>query len=408
MPRNDKIPGENRSLKLAARVTPLVILALLVMAIVFFKERMLYIDAPHMLFRIINDGNLHIEEHRYGSFISQFFPWLGVRLHLPLKGLMIAYSAGFYLFYLAVGLLLVYQYRNYGLAILLGLYLTLFVSDTFYWPNNEVHQGIAWLLLAFAVCWSATVRNWHLLVRLSLFSGLFFLAIWTHPLVMLAAIYLWFFNVIGNDDLPFTKMQVILFSIVLTALSFIKFYQGMHHGYDSSKIEILTSFDIHRLKNIFSSPQFHFFIKGCITRYLLFSGLFLAGLTVLLADKKYLLFAWTVLFAGGYLFLMCVTYWDFTLRSFMESEYMPLVIICSAPFVYYVLPKMKPKPALAILVLVYLFRLIFIIMAAPPFTARIVLMDKMNEKMKQKNLTKVIITTPLPPGLNARKLKPKF
>ncbi len=388
-------------MKLVARATQLVILALLVMAIFFFKERMLYIDAPHMLFRIINDGQFHIEEHRYGSFISQLFPWLGVRLHVPLEGLMILYSIGFYTFYLAVGLLLVYKYKNYGLAILLGLYLTLFVSDTYYWPNNEVHQGIEWMLLAFAVNWSAAEKKLPFVVQLLLFLGLFFLAIWTHPLVILAAVYLWFFYLIGKQDLPFTKVQVILSSIILVAFSFVKFYQGMHHGYDSSKIEALTTFDIHQLKHIFSSPQFHFFVKGCVTRYWIFSLLSVAGLIGLLADKKYLLFTWTVLFAAGYLFLMCATYWDFTLRSFIESEYMPLVIVCCAPFVYYVLPKMKPKPAIGLIAIVYLVRIAYIIGAAGLFTNRVALLDRMNEKMKQKNLTKVVITKPLPPGIDS-------
>ncbi len=401
MPGNDHIPTENATMKLAARATLPAILVLLVMAVVFFKERMLYIDAPHMLFRIINDGHIHIEEHRYGSFISQFFPWLGVRLHLPLRSLMMFYSTGFYVFYLAVGLLLVYKYRNYGLAILLGLYLTVFVSDTYYWPNNEVHQGIAWLLLAFAVCLSARAQRLPLPVQVLLFSALFFLAIWTHPLVMLAAVYLWFFYIAGGQVSALTKHQAILFSVILVGLSIVKFYQGMHHGYDSSKIETLTGFDFHRLKAIFTSPQFHFFVKGCTTRYFFLPVLFLAGLAGLLLDKKYLLFVWTVLFSAGYLFLTCATYWDFTLRSFMESEYMPLVIICCAPFVYYVLPKMKPAVGLTVLGLVYLLRLVFIIMAAAPFTNRVELLDSMNEKMKQKNLTKIIITKPLPPGIDS-------
>ena len=401
MPVNDNIPIENASLKVAARATPLVILALLVMAVVFFRERMLYIDAPHMLFRIINDGHMHIEEHRYGSFISQLFPWLAIRLHLPLIGVMMAYSTGFYIFYMVVALLLVYKYRNYGLAILLGLYFTVFVSDTYYWPNNEVHQGIAWLLLAFAVCLSEGVRSRPFPVQLLLFSGLFFLAIWTHPLVMLAAIYLWFFYIIGGNATVFTKQQTLLFSIILVVLSFAKFYQGMHHGYDSGKIETLTDFDLHRLKYIFTSPQFRFFIKGCATRYFLFTALFLAGLVGMLAEKKYLLFAWTILFVAGYLFLTCATYWNFTLRSFMESEYMPLVIICTAPFVYYVLPKVKPGAAVTGLGLVYALRLVFIVIAAAPFSNRVVLLDRMNEKMKQKDLTKMVVTLPLPAGIDS-------
>ncbi len=387
-------------MKLAAHVTLPVMLALLVISILFFKERMLYIDAPHMLFRIINDGHMHIEEHRYGSFISQFFPWLGVRLHLPLKGLMIFYSTGFYLFYLAVGLLLVYKYMDYGLAVLLGLYFTVFVTDTYYWPNNEVHQGITWLVLAFAVCRSTAMRKQNLWIQLLLFTGFFFLAIWTHPLVMLAAVYLWFFYVANGQVSSFSKHQVVLFSCILVLLSVLKFCQGLHHNYDGSKIEILTGFDIHRLKNIFTSPQFHFFINGCIFHYQIFTALFIAGLVGLLINKKYILFAWTVVFVAGYLFLMCATYWDFTLRSFMESEYMPMVIICCTPFVYHVLPKMKPGVSVSIIFLVYLLRIGFIFMAAAPFTNRVALLARMNEKMRQKNLTKIVITKPLPPTVD--------
>ncbi len=395
------MPVVNSPMKAAALITPLVLLVLLVMSLIFFKERMLYIDAPHMLFRIINDGRFHIEEHRYGSFISQLFPWIGIRLHIPLMGLMILYSAGFYIFYLSVALLLVYKFRNYGLAILLGLYFTLFVSDTYYWPNNEVHQGIAWLTFTFGVNYFAAERRWPFPVRLVLFFGSFFLSIWTHPLVMLAAVYLWFFYVADRKLFSSTRVQMVLFSVILIVLAGVKFYQGMQHGYDSSKIEVLTGFDIHRLRSIFSSPQFRFFKDGISGRYLLFSVLFITGLISLLANKRYLLFAWTILFATGYVALICVTYWDFTLRSFMESEYMPLVIICCAPFVYYVIPMMRPKLCVAAIAVVYFIRIAFIVVAAGPFSNRVAMMERINEKMKQKQLTKVIITSPFPPIIDS-------
>ncbi len=58
--------------------------ALLLLSLVFYRERMLFIDAPHILFRISNNGALQITEHRYGSFITQLFPLAGSWLHLPL------------------------------------------------------------------------------------------------------------------------------------------------------------------------------------------------------------------------------------------------------------------------------------------------------------------------------------
>ena len=395
MPLENHIPAKN-VLKYVAGVTPGLLFVLLVWAAMFYKERILYIDAPHILFRIINDGHFWIEEHRYGSFISQVLPLIGSKLHLPLPWLMIAYSIGFYLFYLAVSLILVYRYKNYPLAILLGLYFTLFVSDTYYWPNNEVHQGITWLLLVFAINFSVAAKTKQLLTTSLLFTVSFFFAIWTHPLVMLAAVYLWFFYMADKVNWPYTKVQSVIFSIILLLLSYIKFYQAQHHGYDSGKVEMITQFQFKKIKTILTSPQLHFFMHSCIHQYKFFSLLFIAGLAGLFYEKKYLLLIWTLLFACGYLVLTCITFWDVILREYLESEYMPLVIICCAPFVYYIIPKMNARLGVGLFVFIYLIRLANIYNAATPYTNRVAIMDKINEKMKEKNFTKVIIPEPVP------------
>ena len=395
MTKGNQVQGKNNALKYVALATPVLVFLLLVGAFLFYKERMLYIDAPHVLFRIINDGHFWIEERRYGSFISQVLPLLGSKLHLPLQSLMMLYSAGFYLFYLVVSLLLVFRFRNYGLAILMGLYFTLFVSESYYWSNNEVHQGIGWLLIVMAVNFSFVTARRNTVLTALLFVCSYFLAIWTHPLVMLAAVYLWFFYMAG-DSWPYSRTQTIIFSAILLALSATKFYQGMHHGYDSSKIDAIRFFQYQKIKTITSSPQLHFFIKSCITRYQFFSLLFIAGIIGLIKEKKYLLLLWTILFVTGYLVLTCITFWDVTSRSYMECEYMPLVIICCAPFVYYVLPKMNIKLGVSLIALMYIFRLAVIFNAAVPFTNRVAIMENIYTKMKIKNITKVIIPEPIP------------
>jgi len=394
------IPGNNAAVKNAqlkyiASITPVVLLLLLVLAVVFYRERMLYIDAPHILFRIINDGRLWTEEYRYGAVISQVLPFAGSKLHLSLRSLMILYSADFYAFYLIVSLLLVYVYRNYGLAILLGLYFTLFVSDTFYWANNEVHPGIVWLMLAFAINFSFTARNRQPVVSILLFIATFALAIWTHPLVMLAAVYLWFFFMTDKALWPYGKIQSVTFSIFLLLLSYVKFYQGLHHGYDNSKLEVLSNFPIQKIKGILASPQLHFFLRSCIHQYKFFLLVFIAGLTGALVAKKYVAFIWTLLFAAGYLVLTCITFWDVDSRSYMESEYMPLVIICCTTFVYYALPKIKPKFGAALMIAIYAVRLTCIYFAAFPFTARVVVMENILQKMKAAHLAKIIICEPV-------------
>ena len=395
--KDQPILRQNDALKTAALVIPALLVFLLAGAVIYYKQRMLFIDAPHVFFRIVNDGRLHIEEHRIGSFITQMVPLYGSKLHIPFRFLLLTYSASFYLFYLAVVLLLVFKYHNYGLAILFGLYLTLFVSDTYYWPNNEVHQGIAWLVLAFAINFFVVSKKWPFVFSVLLFAASFYLALWTHPLVMLVAVYLWFFFRVEKTYWPYTRLESFVYTGILLLLACIKYCQGMNHGYDSTKIEVVTAFRPAKISTVFSSPQFHFFIKNCLANYWLFPILFVAGLVGLLKEKKYFLTLWTVIFALGYLILVCITFWNLDSgRFYIESEYAPLAIIGCAPFVYYVLPKINKRAAVIVVLLVCCIRLGYIYQAAIPFTNRVAIMDNMLNKMKEKNLTKVIIPEPVP------------
>src|SRR5690606_11941303 len=126
------------------------IFILLVFSLLFYKERMLFVDPAWIVFNIINKGKLIIAENRYGAFITQIFPYFGSKLGLSLKSILILYSASFYLFYFFTAYIIGFKWKQEVFAILLALYLGVFVSDVFYWPNNEVHQGIAWMFLFLA------------------------------------------------------------------------------------------------------------------------------------------------------------------------------------------------------------------------------------------------------------------
>jgi hypothetical protein len=365
-------------------------IVLLALALVFYKERMLFLDAPHVLFRIINQQHLQIAEHRYGSFITQMVPLAGMWLHLPLKWLMIIYSASFNLFFLAAGLLCYSKFKRYDLVLLLALYNTLFVTDTFYWTNNEVHQGIAWLVIAFAV-FNNQGRPQLYGLQLTISALLFALAIWTHPLVMLPALFLWFFTLLKKDA-PVNNINIAA-SVLLLVLAYAKFYQGQHHGYDSGKIELVTELKGDKIKHLLSSPQLKMFVHGCVTRYWLFVVLACAGLASLLKRRAYLLTTYTAICAAGYLVLLFITYWEVDgLRFYMESEYMPLTLIACAPFVYYTLPTLKTQQGLVLLTLVFAIKTGYILYSAEPFRQRLALLEAYNSKMRQKQVTKLVTT----------------
>ena len=384
-------------LRCAGWLSPILLFALMVGSIVFYRERMLFIDAPHILFRIINEGGCCIEQHRYGSFISQSLPLLGAKLSLPLVWLMVLYSAGFYLFYLTVCLLLV-RMKQYGLVVLMGLYFTVLVSATYYWPNNEVHQGIAWLLLAIGFYFYWLGRGYNIYLQPIVFTCSFFLAIWTHPLVIFAAVYLWVFLNVWTGSF-YTNKKVWIYSALLLSLCAVKVYIGMHDWYDGGKIEMVTHIDRNKIKGLVHAPQLRYFIAGCLHHYRLFTIITISGLIGLLYQRRYWLFLWTIIFSCGYIALVCITFWDIAPIFYIESEYMPLAIVGCTPFVYAILPKMvagKWQWGATVLAVIYVIRLGAILSAAHPFTDRLTVLTRMNFMMQEKHLDKIIVKESAP------------
>ena len=108
------------SLRYAAVGSLIALSILLLGAVVFYKERMVFSDAAHIVFYEINQGKLQIQVERYGAFITQIWPLLGSKLNLSLKAILILYSLSFNVFYLAVALIL-FRFRDYQLVILMAL-----------------------------------------------------------------------------------------------------------------------------------------------------------------------------------------------------------------------------------------------------------------------------------------------
>lgn len=365
---------------------------LLLGAVFFYKERMLFIDAPHILFRIINLHRLDIQVGRYGAFITQIFPLIGVWLHLPVKAIMLLYSVSFVLYPFTVALLFIYKYKRYDLALLLGLYFTLFVSDTFFWTNNEVHQGITWLLLGFAITGYMKEKGRLFILIAIVFAAFFLLAIITHPLVMFAAVYLWVFYLVSGQQWQFSKKESLWLSILLLAVVFIKYKQSEGNWYDGGMVEKLKAFPLKNLWNIFHSPQIMFFAKNCVTNYWLFVAFTVTGLMYLLKEKKYLLFFWTIISLIGCYTLLCILYWDVNAnRFYMESEYMPLTIIGVAPFIYYALKNAGAKLMVILFIIIFTIRMGYIVAAAEKFRTRERLIEHIDNKLQVMNLHKVII-----------------
>ena len=312
-------------------------------------------------------------------------------MDLPLSLIVILYSISFNLFYLAVATILLFKYKDVFLAVLMSFYYILFVSDTYFWTNNEVHQGIAWMFLFFGTTRylsSGRIKSW---IRVIAFIVLGFLSVFTHPLVMFPALFLWLFLVLDNHFKDINRMELIILTGILLAFCAFKFYlSASGESYDSEKLHATTNISIKRVLAVFTSPILKTIVKETIKNYWLVPIIFFIGIWYGIQKRKFKPIALTVGFSSIYIIAICITFNHFD-AFYAESELMPLSIISSAPFVYYFLPAISIRKATLVLILIFSVRLVYIGMAADKFVERKNWNMATLHKMKKEKITKAII-----------------
>ena len=374
-------------------ITVVLFIVFLSASIFFYRERMLFVDPCFVNFTILNTGELVITEHRYGAMITQIFPWIGGMLHLPLSVTLALYSASFYLFFTTVILLLIYRFRQYGLAILMAFYFTLFVSDVYFWPNNEVHQGIGWMFLFFGVMLSFKKEK----PGIGFFVGAIitaFLAIFSHFIVFLPFAFLWIYFLLQKEHWRLSRIATIGFSVALMILFFVKYQLGVDGWYDGEKLKGVTDLSFASIVNSFSNGHAATFTKNILVNYWLIIPVTLLGLIILFREKKFDLLAVTVISLIGYFVLVCITFPDAYGREllfYMESQWMSFAIVAAAPFVYHILPKLTAGNITVILLIIFSIRLAYIANSGLFFHNRYLALESLIDTAKEKGISKAVI-----------------
>ncbi len=369
------------------------ILVLAVFSLYTYQERMLFIDSAWITFNIINTESFVFAEHRYGAFITQMFPLIGTYMGLSLKTILLCYSLSFYLFYLGSALLLGFLFRQRWLAVLLALYLTLFVSDVYYWPNNEVHQGITWMFLFIGLYQYLQQRQkiigYFFLVPLAI------LAISSHLLVFVPLAFLW---VLIHSQ---TRLTILLrdkrfigTTCLLVVLMIVKYKLSNSGWYDPVKLEGVKKVSVAGIIDAFTSGQSKTFAGLLLTNYWLAIAVFCGSCFMLIKAKQYLNSLSMLLFACGYYLLICLTFPDAyprSLRFYMESEWSALSVIIAAPLVLGLIQSKKAGRLTLILIVVFSIRLGYIAHSYAYFHSRFKNLEWALRDIQDKKISKALI-----------------
>ena len=118
-----------------------------IMSLVLYQERMLAMDSAYYAYKVIVNEGFYTGHHRSISYLPQLLPLLGIKLGWSLKAVLMAYSAGFILFYYAAYNVIVYLFKNPLAGLFLALSLGLTMRYKFYGPVGEVVLSIVYLAL---------------------------------------------------------------------------------------------------------------------------------------------------------------------------------------------------------------------------------------------------------------------
>lgn len=383
--------SNSASLKQLSHIALAALAVLFVGGVVFYKERLFFADASYIVFNIIKNKEFQIQEHRYGSIITQLAPWLCCKLHLPINFILKAYAFSFNLFFLLAGIV-VYRCRQYALVIVMSLYYFLMVSDTYFWTNNEIHQAVAWMFIFYAVILRMGEKKVALYWLLPVFLSLAFLAIYTHFIVLIPFVFLWGFLWIKGEGWPFSTGISILLSLCIAGIVASKFFVVKSHTYDEDHLHNILHVTVSGIFNAFLSGGVRKFVMRTLTNYWLIILLFPAGLLMALKSRKPLLAAWCVATFIGYVAIMGVTYPQGDMLKFhIESEWQSMGIITSAAFVFYCLPAIDVKRAMLLLSLVFVIRVGYICTAINKFKWRTDFTAEVMKRMRQQGITKLAI-----------------
>ncbi len=338
---------------------------LMLLAFIFYKERTMLFDIAFHAFYIIKDGDFAIQNFRFGSFPTQAIPLIGSKIGLNLASILKLYSVGFILLYFITFLISHFYFRTPRISLVYLLFSILIVTDTFYWIQSELPQGIAWMFLFFSALLSDRRKEFSA-VLIPLLGFLLFTASFSHPLLIFPFFFILFYLFLNKDIAYKDFISAGLMYSLFYGLKLL-FFKSKH---DSGAMSASANF-IELFPNYLTLESNKEFAKYLINDYYFLVPFFLIGLVSLWKENKYLMANLVALAFIGYLLLVNVSYPNGANQFYIENMYLPLSIIVIVPVVFNVIPRLKAEHVLFGIILIALIRIIDIAHSSKPYTARL-------------------------------------
>jgi len=269
-------------------------------------------------------------------------PLLAYKAGSSLETISVSYSAGFIANYLVCYWVCGSMLKQYRFALLVLLINLLFAAHTFYWPISQVPQGMAMMMVVWAMIWEKRLEAIKPLMWCSI-ACLLVVLVFFHPLMLVALAYSIVFFLLSKDAQVDRRVlyRIGAFFVLILVLKSI-FFRTQYERHSLSGLKNFIKLFPYYF-NTFSNKQF---IANCVSRYYWIPVLF-AGICALYLRtgnyKKLLFFGGAV---AGYLMLVNIMYPTAdTPLFYIENLYLPVSLFIGLPLVFDLLPVLEQRSA---------------------------------------------------------------
>lgn len=362
-----------------------VLLALMGLALWFAEERVLLIDSAYQLFYDINHESILINDNRFSMVLSQLVPWGLIKLHTPLRWVIVAYSASFVLLAYVCFLLAGHWLGNKKVALLM-LFTLLGMRATFFHCISETFQLMFFAPLLYAlVC--GEKRGWLRWIALVLTE---IAAFFIHPIAVFFVVFIVLYRWICRRKF---EMPIAVVSLVLVVCMTVKLLCGQS-GHDQSFIptsEVLG----YAITHFFTLNSIGFFYAHFADFYFFPLLLWLLTLVGYARSRQWLKLAFVGLFVMGFFAMSVVVYWQGDGPIGMERTYLPLFFFIGLVFLEDELPRLRRWQKMvfyvlfAVLITVSLVR---IGISTRPYANRLAEISTIATQAREEGQQKLIVT----------------
>ena len=306
-------------------------------SILFYKERIILVDTANGVFNIIKENSFAIGIYRFGNVFNQWLPVLAAKMNASLDTIMMCYSSAFILYYFMCYLICGTVLKRYEFALLVLLFNTLFTADTFYWIPSELPQGMALLMVVFAMLYEKQFSTMRATTWMAVFTGLIILVFY-HPLLIFVMGFSIVFFLL-HRHIPFDRKALMItgggfFALLLLKTLFLRTPYERHSM--SGMKNFITLFPDYF--TLYSNRQF---LANCISKYYWIPVVFMGVVVLYYQQKQWKQAGLFLLSFFGYMLLVNVSYpSDVTPVFYIENLYLPLAVFLSLPLIFNILPML--------------------------------------------------------------------